>query len=231
MGATSREVVRAMTRDEHLRALRDAITGMDLENIKNVAQAAMDDGVDPQTAITEGMVPGMVEVGEKFEAGEYFLSELVVAGEVMKDGVAVMEPYLTAEAAEESRAKAIVATVEGDYHDIGKNIVATLLSVQGFEVRDLGTDVPAERIVEEARSYQPDVIGLSALLSTTMPRMGEVITALDEAGVRKKTKVIVGGTPVTPAFAKSIGADHCALNAIEGVHACVEWMANAGGGR
>ena len=220
-----------MTREEHLQALKDAITSMDLENIGKVAQAAMDDGVDPQVAITEGMVPGMVEVGQKFEEGEYFLSELVVAGEVMKDGIAVMEPYLTANAAEESKARAIVATVEGDYHDIGKNIVATLLGVQGFDVRDLGMDVPAERIVEEAKNFEPDVIGLSALLSTTMPRMGDVIRALEAAGLRDRVKVIVGGTPVTPQFAESIGADHCALNAIEGVHKCTEWIANAEGGK
>ena len=219
-----------MTHEEHLQALRDAITNMDLENIGKVAQAAMDDGVNPQVAITEGMVPGMVEVGQKFEEGEYFLSELVVAGEVMKDGIAVMEPYLTAEAAEENKARAIVATVEGDYHDIGKNIVATLLSVQGFDVKDLGMDVSADRIVEEAKAYKPDVIGLSALLSTTMPRMGDVINALGAAGLRDKTKVIVGGTPVTPQFAQSIGADHCAVNAIEGVHKCTEWIANAKGG-
>lgn len=219
-----------MTHEEHLQALRDAITNMDLENIGKVAQAAMDDGVNPQVAITEGMVPGMVEVGQKFEEGEYFLSELVVAGEVMKDGIAVMEPYLTAEAAEENKARAIVATVEGDYHDIGKNIVATLLSVQGFDVKDLGMDVSADRIVEESKAYKPDVIGLSALLSTTMPRMGDVINALGAAGLRDKTKVIVGGTPVTPQFAQSIGADHCAVNAIEGVHKCTEWIANAKGG-
>ena len=220
-----------MTREEHLQALKDAITSMDLENIGKVAQAAMDGGVDPQVAITEGMVPGMVEVGQKFKEGEYFLSELVVAGEVMKDGIAVMEPYLTANAAEESKARAIVATVEGDYHDIGKNIVATLLGVQGFDVRDLGMDVPAERIVEEAKNFEPDVIGLSALLSTTMPRMGDVIRALEAAGLRDRVKVIVGGTPVTPQFAESIGADHCALNAIEGVHKCTEWIANAEGGK
>jgi methylmalonyl-CoA mutase cobalamin-binding domain/chain len=142
-----------------------------------------------------------------------------------------MEPYLTADAVEENKAKAIVATVEGDYHDIGKNIVATLLSVQGFDVKDLGMDVSAERIVEEAKTYKPDVIGLSALLSTTMPRMGDVIKALDEAGLRDKIKIIVGGTPVTPQFAASIGADHCALNAIEGVHKCADWMANAKGGK
>jgi len=215
-----------MTREEHLKALRDTITTMNLDGVKAVAQAAMDDGLDPREAITEGMVPGMVEVGQKFEEGEYFLSELVVAGEVMKDGMEVMEPYLTAGAEEEKKARAIMATVEGDYHDIGKNIVVTLLGVQGFDVADMGMDVSADRIVEKVKEYHPDVVGLSALLSTTMSHMGDVIEALKNAGLRDSVKVIVGGTPVTPAYADSIGADHCAANAIEGVHKCAEWVKN-----
>ncbi len=200
---------------------------MDLQGIGEIARAAMEAGVDPREAITEGMVPGMVEVGQKFEQGEYFLSELVVAGEVMKDGMAVIEPYLASSGGEDQvKAKAIMATVEGDYHDIGKNIVVTLLGVQGFDVIDLGMDVPAAKIVDEARVHRPAIIGLSALLSTTMARMGEVTEALRVAGLRDEVKVIVGGTPVTPAYADSIGADHCALNAIEGVHKCVEWLGN-----
>ncbi len=221
-----------MTDTRHLQALREAILNMDLEDIGSVAQAAMDAGVDPKEAITEGMVPGMVEVGQKFEEGEYFLSELVVAGEVMKDGMAVIEPYLTAGGGDdEAKAKAIVATVEGDYHDIGKNIVVTLLGVQGFDVIDLGMDVPTSKIVEEVREHGPVVLGLSALLSTTMARMGEVIEALKSAGLRDSVKVIVGGTPVTPAYAASIGADHCALNAIEGVHKCADWLGSLKEGR
>ncbi len=221
-----------MSDSEHLGALRQAILEMDLGGITGVAQAAMDAGVDPREAITEGMVPGMVEVGRKFEEGEYFLSELVVAGEVMKDGMNVIEPYLTAgSGTAESKAKAIMATVEGDYHDIGKNIVVTLLGVQGFDVIDLGMDVPAARIVEEARAHRPAVIGLSALLSTTMARMGDVIEALKAAGLRDQVKVIVGGTPVTPEYAASIGADHCAANAIEGVHKCGEWVGAGKEGR
>ncbi|MBN1151678.1 MAG: cobalamin-dependent protein, partial [Dehalococcoidia bacterium] len=131
----------------------------------------------------------------------------------------------------ETKAKAIMATVEGDYHDIGKNIVVTLLGVQGFDVIDLGMDVPASRIVEEARAQNPLVIGLSALLSTTMERMGDVIEGLKAVGLRDRVKVIVGGTPVTPAFADSIGADHCAVNAIEGVHMCREWLKDAKEGK
>lgn len=221
-----------MDEAKHLRALHDAILTMDLEGITAVARAAMDAGVNPSAAITDGMVPGMVEVGQKFEEGEYFLSELVVAGEVMKDGMKVIEPYLTAGAAgAEAKAKAIMATVEGDYHDIGKNIVVTLLGVQGFDVIDLGMDVPASRIVQEVRAQSPLIVGLSALLSTTMARMGDVIQGLKEAGLRDSVKVIVGGTPVTPAFADSIGADHCAVNAIEGVHRCSDWLQQAKEGK
>jgi len=150
----------------------------------------------------------------------------------MKDGMKVIEPYLTAGTGSgDAKARAIVATVEGDYHDIGKKIVVTLLGVQGFDVIDLGMDVPAAKIVEEVRAHRPAVLGLSALLSTTMARMGEVIEALKEAGLRDSVKVIVGGTPVTPAYADSIGADHCALNAIEGVHKCAEWLGNGKGVR
>ena len=217
-----------MTTSTHLHALHEAILNMDLDGITAVAQAAMDAGVDPRAAITDGMVPAMVEVGQRFEAGEFFLSELVVAGEVMKDGMKVIEPYLTAGGAvDDLKAKAMVATVEGDYHDIGKSIVVTLLGVQGFEVIDLGMDVSAAKIVEEVRRHAPYVLGLSALLSTTMARMGDVIESLKAAGLRDGVKVIVGGTPVTPAYADRIGADHCAVNAIEGVHKCAEWLADA----
>ncbi len=214
-----------MSSSTHLQALRDAILNMDLDGITAIAQAAMDDGVAPQQAITEGMVPGMVEVGRRFESGEFYLSELVVAGEVMKDGMKVIEPYLTAGASNDLKTKAVVATVEGDYHDIGKNIVATLLGVQGFEVIDLGMDVPASRIVDVVRAQAPAIVGLSALLSTTMARMGDVIELLKAGGLREQVKVIVGGTPLTPAYAARIGADHCAANAIEGVHKCAEWVA------
>ncbi|MBN1856732.1 MAG: corrinoid protein [Dehalococcoidia bacterium] len=213
-----------MSDAEHLQALKEAILTMDLEGITAVAQAAMDAGVDPQAAITDGMVPGMVEVGEKFEEGEYFLSELVVAGEVMKDGLKVIEPYISAGATASTKSRAVIATVEGDSHDIGKNIVVTLLGVQGFDVEDLGIDVRADDIVEKVREHKPAVVALSALLSTTMPHMGDVIEALKAAGLRSSVKVIVGGSPVTPAFAASIGADHCAANAIEGVNKCAEWV-------
>lgn len=213
-----------MTEKQYLAALKQGIINLDFEAVKKTAKEAMEAGIDPSTAITEGMVPGMAVVGQKFESGEYFLSELVVAGEVMKEGVEVINPYIKAtESGKTQKVKAVLASVEGDNHDLGKNIVGTLLGVQGFEVIDLGMDVPADRIVAAVKENNPVVLGLSALLTMTMPKMGEVIEALKAAGLRDKVKVIVGGTPVTGEFAESIGADHRAANALEGVQKCTEW--------
>jgi methanogenic corrinoid protein MtbC1 len=183
----------------------------------------MDAGVDPNSAINAGMFPGMAIVGDKFEKGEYFLSELVVAAEVMKEGLKVVTPYLKGESAQKL-GKVVIATVEGDYHELGKNIVTSLLRVQGFEVIDLGVDVPTVHIINAVQEHQPLIVGMSALLTLTMPKMGEVIKALKAASMREKVKVILGGTPVTDEFAASIGADHKAVNALEGVKKCVEWV-------
>ena len=212
-----------MQEGKYLGALKEAIVSLDFSAIVEAARGAMEAGVDPRVAITEGMVPGMAVVGEKFESGEYFLSELVVAGEVMKDGMKIIDPYIKGDSSTTAE-RAVVCTVEGDYHDIGKNIVITLLGVQGFKVFDLGMDVAAEKVVSAVKEHKPAIVGLSALLTTTMLGMGEVIEALKAAELRDKVRVIVGGTPVTPDFADSIGADHCAVNAMEGVHKCVEWV-------
>lgn len=212
-----------MPEGKYLGALKEAIVNLDFGAIVEAARGAMEAGVDPRVAITEGMVPGMAVVGEKFESGEYFLSELVVAGEVMKDGMKIIDPYIKGDISTAVE-RAVICTVEGDYHDIGKNIVITLLGVQGFKVFDLGMDVAAEKVVGAVKEHKPAIVGLSALLTTTMLRMGEVVEALKAAGLRDKVRVIVGGTPVTPDFADSIGADHCAVNAMEGVHKCVEWV-------
>lgn len=212
-----------MPESKYLGALKQAIVSLDFSTIVEAASEAMEAGVDPRAAITEGMVPGMAVVGEKFESGEYFLSELVVAGEVMKDGMKIIVPYIKGDSSTTAE-RAVICTVEGDYHDIGKNIVITLLGVQGFKVVDLGMDVAAEKVVSAVKEHKPAIVGLSALLTTTMLRMGEVIEGLKAAGLREKVRVIVGGTPVTPDFADSIGADHCAVNAMEGVHKCVEWV-------
>ena len=204
-------------------SLKESIVNLDFDAVVKVAQEAMEAGVDPHRTINEGMVLGMAIVGEKFEKGEYFLSELVVAAEVMKEGLKVVNPHLKGEGSQRL-GKMVIATVEGDYHDLGKGIVTSLLRVHDFEVVDLGVDVATERIIDAVKEHQPDIVGMSALLTLTMPKMGEVIEALKAASFREKVKVILGGTPVTSEFAESIGADHRAVNALEGVKKCVEWV-------
>jgi len=212
-----------MDREKYLASLKESIVNLDFNAVIEIAKEAMDAGVDPHIAITDGMVAGMTVVGEKYETGEYFLSELVVAGEVMKEGMKVINPYIKG-GSTKKLGKVVIATVEGDNHDLGKNIVTTLLGVHGFEVADLGKDVPTDTIINAVKEHKPDILGLSALLTVTMPKMGEAIEALKVADLREKVKVIVGGSPVTSEFAESIGADHCAVNALEGVKKCTEWV-------
>jgi len=211
--------------EKYLVSLKESIINLDFDGIHKAAKEAMDAGVEPMRAIMEGMAPAMAVVGNKFETGEYFLSELVVAGEIMKEGMEIINPYIRADSSKRAEC-VVIATVEGDNHDIGKNLVATLLKPQGFEVVDLGTDVPANSIVEAVKEHNAVIVGLSALLTSTMANMGEVIKALEATSLRNRVKVIIGGAPVTPQFAKSIGADHGALNAMEGVHKCVEWLSS-----
>jgi 5-methyltetrahydrofolate--homocysteine methyltransferase len=206
----------------YLQAVKEAIVKLDFAGIVKATQEALNAGIDPGKVVTEGFVPGMVIVGEKFEKCEYFLSELVVAAEVMKEGMKVIQPHLKEESVKKL-GKVVLATVEGDLHDIGKNIVGSLLKAQGFEVIDLGINVPPDRIISAVKEHQPGILGMSALLTITMPKMGEAIESLKQTSLRQKVKVIVGGAAVTPAFAEKIGADYCAANAVEGVKKCVQW--------
>jgi corrinoid protein of di/trimethylamine methyltransferase len=212
-----------MDDSKYLAALKEAVLKMDYDLVAQAAQEAMEAGVDPFRAIGQGMSPALAEIGEKFRTGEYFLSELIVAGDVMKEGLKIIHPYLKGQA-EHPGPKVVIATVQGDNHEIGKNIVRTLLAVRGFEVIDLGADVPARRVVEAVQEHQPMIVGLSALLTVTMPKMGEIIKALKEVGFRDKVKVMIGGGSVTPQFAQSIGADHSSTNAAEGVEKCLSWV-------
>ena len=215
-----------MAEEKYLKALKESVVNLNFDGVVKAAREAMDTGVDPLRAVTEGMAAGMNIVGEKFERGEYFLSELVVAGAVMTDGMEIINPHIKGSV--EARGKVVIATVEGDNHDIGKTIVTTLLRANSFEVVDLGIDVPTQRIIDAVREQKPDILGLSALITVTMPAMGEVIEGLKAAGLRDRVKVIVGGTPVTREFADSIGADHRAADAVEGVEKCREWVTPEG---
>jgi 5-methyltetrahydrofolate--homocysteine methyltransferase len=211
-----------LSTEKHLTALRDAVVNLDFDGAAKAAREAMAAGVDPNLAINEGLVPGMGVVGDKYEKGVYFLSELVVAAEVMKESLNVITPYVKGATA--ARGKVVIATVEGDMHDLGKNIVTSLLKANGFDVLDLGVNVPTARIVNAVKEFRPDVVGMSALLSLTMPKMQEVIEALKREVLRNNVKIIVGGAALTPEFAQKIGADHKAANALEGVKKCNEWV-------
>ena len=212
-----------MAEQNYLEALKEGIVNLDFDITVKVAKEAMEAGVDPVRAITNGLAEGLGIVGEKFERREYFLSELVVAAEVMKEATSIIQPYIK-EGGARAKGRVVLATVQGDNHDIGKSLVATLLRASGFDVVDLGVDVPTDKIIEVVRVERPEILGLSALLTVTMPEMGEVIKGLKAAGLREHIKVIVGGSPVTKEFAGKIGADYRAADAIDGVNRCVEWV-------
>ena len=171
-----------------------------------LVQAALGAGATAQAILNEGLFPGMDAVGRLFREGEYFLPEVLLSARTMNRALAVLEPLLVGQQAARSE-KVVLATVKGDMHDIGKTIVAILIRGAGFEVVDLGVDVPTETIVSAVREHQPVAVGLSALLTTTMLAMPDVIAALEQAGLRSQVKVLIGGAAVTEKYAAQIGAD------------------------
>jgi len=189
----------------------------DKEAVAGMVQQALDQGMIPKEILSGGLVAGMDQVGRDFRADELFIPEVLVAAQAMHAGMNVLRPLL-AETGVEMMGKYVIGTVKGDLHDIGKNLVKMMLEGAGFEVTDLGTDVAPETFVEAVREHQPHLVGMSALLTTTMPGMKETIEALEEAGgLRSTVKVIVGGAPVTAAFAEEIGADAYASDAASAV--------------
>jgi len=175
-------------------------------------------GIEPMAIIKEGLIPGMNIVGEKFSCGEYFLPDLIIAADGMQKAMTLLEPeLLKRQQAIESAGTVLLGTVKGDIHEIGKSLVGTMLTANGFKVHDLGVDVPTETFVAKVQETKPDILGLSALLTTTMVMQREVIKALAEAGIRDKVKVMVGGAPVTRSWAEEIGADGYAEDAMGAV--------------
>lgn len=196
---------------------QSVIDGEDDEAMK-LAQQAVEQGVDPLEAINQGFVIGLDEVGQQFGCGEMFLPDLVLAAEAMKAAMTVMEPELARRgAARQMLGTVVIGTVEGDIHDIGKTLVATMLSASGFKVYDLGVDVSIQRFVAKAAEVDANLVGLSALLTTTMVKQKTLIESLEEAGLRSKVKVMVGGAPVTRSWAEEIGADGYSEDAIGAV--------------
>ncbi|MBE7555890.1 MAG: corrinoid protein [Anaerolineales bacterium] len=195
-----------------LEAVYAAILSGNAKKAAAAVQAALEAGLPADQILNEACIPAMDEVGRLFEMGEKFVPEMLIAARAMQTGVNLLKPHLQ-EGNVKSLGKVVVGTVAGDLHDIGKNLVAMMLEGAGFEVIDLGTDVSPEQFVEVVQEQKPDLIGMSALLTTTMSAISTTLSALTEAGVRNQVKVIVGGAPVTQAFADSIGADGFAPDA------------------
>ena len=189
-----------------LQLLIDAVIEGDAPKAEALVNEALSEGLEPATIVNDGLIAAMGTIGERFGRGEIYVPEMLYSARAMQTGLTILEPLLAAGGGVVRKA-VVIGTVKGDVHDIGKNIVGIMLKGAGFTVYDLGVDVPAERFVSAVREHQPDLVGLSALLTTTMPAMRSVIEALELEGLRDSVKVIVGGAPVTEEFAEMIGAD------------------------
>lgn len=204
--------------EELFQKMAQSILDGDSDVAVALAKKAIEDGVDPLEAVSKGFVVGVNQVGENFTSGQAFLPELVMAGEAMKAAVATLEPEMQKRGtSRQVYGKVVLATVEGDIHEIGKTLVGTMLSASGFQVYDLGVDVPSARIIDKVKEVDADLVGLSALLTTTMVKQKEVIDELDKLGLRTKVKVMVGGAPVTRDWVQKIEADGYSEDAIGAV--------------
>lgn len=199
-----------------LQEIYDAILNGDNSVTPGLVQDALDEGIEPSRILNEGMVPAMGKVGSLFEEGEYFVPEMLISARAMQAGLGVLRPHLV-DADVKPAGKVVMGTVKGDLHDIGKNLVCMMLEGGGFEIIDLGADVAPEKFIAAIQEHQPDLIGMSALLTTTMPNMKTTIQALEDAGIRNRVKILVGGAPLTQDYADQIGADGYAPDASRAV--------------
>jgi 5-methyltetrahydrofolate--homocysteine methyltransferase len=206
-----------MKMEEVLKKLFDAVLEGDFEGVKSNVQVALDAKVDPKVILSDGMIAAMREVGCRFEAGDYYVPEMLIAARAMQTGMAILKPYLQ-QTDSKSSGKVVIGTVKGDLHDIGKNLVALMLEGAGFEIKDLGADVPIEEFIRAVQKEKPDIVAMSALLTTTMPMMQQTINAFEAAGLRDKVKFIIGGAPVTEMYANQIGADGFSSDASRAVN-------------
>ena len=204
--------------DDLFDSMKKSIVDGDPDCARDLCQQALAHGISPLEAINRGFVLGLNAVGEQFAAGEMFLPDLVLAGEAMKAVVAILEPEIRKLGAKrEMLGRIVLGTVKGDIHEIGKTLVGTMLAASGFEVFDLGVDVPFETFAAKAREFEADIVGLSALLTTTMTGQKDVVDTLESHGLRPRVKIIIGGAPVTESWAKEIGADAYGRDAMEAV--------------
>jgi trimethylamine corrinoid protein len=213
--------------EEVMSRLVNTVASYDVEGAVQAAEEALAAGIDPVEAIEDGLAKGIRIVGDKFGAREVFLPELMVAVEAMRQAMAILEPAMTekAKARKKSMGTVMIGTVQGDIHDIGKSLVSAMLTVAGFDVIDLGSDVPVGIFVQKAKEFQPDVIGMSALMTTSMLKMETVINALQREGLN--TAVIIGGAPTSKAWAEQIGAAGHGGDAMEAVEITKKLMGRA----
>jgi len=208
---------------ELLKEIADKLYHGDAHEVARLTRQALNEGLSPAKILDDGLLAGMDKVGRDFKAGDLFVPEVLIAARAMHAAMDVLKPLLT-DAKVHSAGKMVIGTVQGDLHDIGKNLVAMMMEGAGFEIIDLGTDTSPERFVEAVREEKPDLLGMSALLTTTMPMMKTTIEALEEAGLRHRVKVMVGGAPVTQAWAEEIGADGYAPDAASAVDKAKELL-------
>ena len=197
--------------------LAQAVIEGEQDEAEGLARQALDQGLDPLTCINEGLTKGIERVGDLFSSGEYFLPELIIGAEAMKVALAILEPAMVDDQERDVVGKVVMGTVEGDMHEIGKTLVSTMLTANGFKVFDIGVDQSAEKFIDAIKENDAEIVGASALLTTTMLQQRKLIEAIEEAGLRDQVKIIVGGAPVTDSFATEIGADGYAEDAISAV--------------
>lgn len=202
--------------DTKLTDIYQAVLRGDMTSATEHVQTALDQDVGAEAILHQGLIPAMEEVGKLFEEGEYFVPEMLISARAMQASLGILKPLLV-DADVKPTGKVAIGTVKGDLHDIGKNLVAMMLEGGGFEIIDLGTDVSPEKYIDAIQREEVDIVGMSALLTTTMPNMGMTIQSISEAGLRDQVKIIVGGAPVTAAYADSIGADGFAPDASQAV--------------
>jgi 5-methyltetrahydrofolate--homocysteine methyltransferase len=204
----------------------EGIVSGDRVGVPQKTRDALDAGLEPELVLQEGMIAAMSKVGTLFEQGEYYVPEMLLAARTMQKGMDVLKPQLV-KAGVKTKGKIVAGTIQGDMHDIGKNLVCMMLEGAGFEIMDLGTDVSPAKFLQAAQDDRADVVAVSALLTTTMVNMGPVINTLSEAGLRDRVKVVVGGAPITDAFAKQIGADGYAPDASRAVRLISEMLSGS----
>jgi dimethylamine corrinoid protein len=206
-----------MSKEEILKKAADAILKQDEKAAVEVAKEALEAGLDPVEVIEKGFTEGIREVGDLFDRGKLFLPHVMLSADAMKKAIAVLEPAIGEGKGKEKVGTVVIGTVEGDIHEIGKGIVSIMLQVAGFEVHDLGRDVPLKKFIEAAKETNANIVGASALMTTSLPGQKELINLLKDAGIRDKVKMMVGGAPATEKWAQKIGADAYAENATEAV--------------